>query len=150
MPQCHTPFLFPICPSAPWHPSISRWRHGDGAPRGAFIRLGVNTPGLYERCRLTEQHSPPPHLDKGWGPRTSTVHTHILAWPPTSTNEHKENQHQSEGQPQDVGESRRETLKAQQHTAHTDVSLICLMFSMLWKCSQSNHRQQSNSLFCVV
>ena len=38
---CHgaTPLsFFPICPSALWQPSIRRWRHGDGAPRGAFIR----------------------------------------------------------------------------------------------------------------
>lgn len=33
------PFPFsPICPSALWQPSIRRWRHGDGAPREAFIR----------------------------------------------------------------------------------------------------------------
>lgn len=64
MPQCHSPFLFPICPSALWQPSITRWRHGDRAPWGVFVRPSVNTAGLYEHCQLTEQHSPPPQLDK--------------------------------------------------------------------------------------
>lgn len=64
--HCATPLsFFLICPTALWQPSISRWHHGDKAPWGAFIKLSVSTPGLYERCRLTEQWSPPPHLDKG-------------------------------------------------------------------------------------
>lgn len=141
---CHsaTPLsLFsPISPSALWQPSITCWRHGDRGPWGTFIRPGVNTPGLYDRCRLTAQRSPPPHLDKSLGPRASTVYTHTNR----QTDRHPDPQHP---QMNTLSEQRASTRCRREPTAQSQTphhsstrprvmlrcALICLMFSILWK-----------------
>lgn len=152
---CHgaTPLsLFPICLLAPWQPSIRHRRHGDGAPRGAFIRPAGALRGLpANRAALT---SPTPRQRQG----TCTVRTHTLAWPPKPPwMNTRGTQHQSEGQPQDVGKDQPHrnshgSPPQQQHTAQTDVLPLphLLNVSMLWKSLSSNHGLQSNSLFCVA
>lgn len=86
MPRCHSPFLFPQ--SAP-QLCDSHQSGADAMATGPLGKRSSGPPGLYEPCRLTEQRSPPPHLDKGEGPRTSTVHTHTHTHTCLTTNIHK-------------------------------------------------------------
>lgn len=89
MPRCHSPFLVSNLPFSsvtainqaptPW------WRGPSGSVHQARR-------GLYEGCQLTQQHSPPPHLDKGkdlYCPQTH-ADTHTSVTPQTTVDEHKE------------------------------------------------------------
>lgn len=78
------PLPFSFSQSAP-QPCDSHQSAADAMATGPLGERSSGPPGLYEPCRLTEQRSPPPHLDKGEGPRTSTVHTHTCL----TTNIHK-------------------------------------------------------------
>lgn len=133
------PLPFPFSQSAP-QLCDSHQSGADAMATGPLGERSSGPPGLYEPCRLTEQRSPPPHLDKGEGPRTSTVHTHTHLpdhqhpqMNTRRTNIRAKGNHKMSGRA-----SRTETLKAPHHsrtqprlTFHC--FLICLMFSMLWK-----------------
>lgn len=146
------PLPFPCFQSAP-QLCDSHQSDADTMVTGPLRERSSGPPGLYECCRLTEQHSPPPHLDKGSGPRTSTVHTHTHTHLPDpqrpQMNTRRTNIRAKGSRKMSGRASRTETLIAP-HRSSTQprltfcCSLICLMFSMLWKSSQSN------SLFYVV
>lgn len=152
MPHCHSPFSFsnmPLSSMTAINQPLTPWRQG---PWGAFVRPSMNTLELYEGCRLTEQHSPPPHLDKGLGPRTSTVHTHTSL---TSSINTKRTNIKLKGNHKMSGRTNRaETLKAPRHSSTLPrltfhCSFICLMFSIQRKWLQSNQKTQLNILFSV-
>lgn len=116
-------------------------------------------PALYKCCRLKEQHSPPPHLDKSNGPRTSTVpthtHTHLPDPQHPQMNTRGINVRAKGSHKMSERAGRTETLTAPHRISARPrrtlcCSLICLMFSMSWKWSQSYRRLQSNSVFCVI
>lgn len=131
---CHnaTPFfLFSNLPLAQWQPSISccaMATEPSGSARQAQCEYARAL-----RALLDNSAHLPPHLDKGKGPRTSTVHTHThtFDWPliitKKTTIRHK----------MSWGFFTTETHTTPSHTHWCFISFICLMFSMVRKLSHA-------------
>lgn len=143
---CHsaTPlFLFPICNSALWQPSIRGWHHGDGAPGGVFIRpTGILRLLPANRVTLTSPTSRQRQMVQGLVLSTYTCLTN--KW--------------TQGQPtsgQRVatrcgGETDIEKLSPPlKHTAQTNVSLLPHLLN-IFHVMKMVELKQCNSLFYAV